>query len=51
MPGAARMKALYTSLTVVERIAIFSSVFIIGFAYGTALASTLDDLEGSDMTE
>ncbi|CAG8877804.1 unnamed protein product [Penicillium nalgiovense] len=34
LPGAARMKALYSSLTVVERIAIFSSVFIIGFAYG-----------------
>lgn len=34
LPGAARMKALYSSLTVVERIAIFSGIFIIGFAYG-----------------
>ena len=33
-PGTARIKALYSSLTVVERIAIFSSIFILGFAYG-----------------
>lgn len=33
-PGAARIIALYSSLTVVERIAIFSSIFILGFAYG-----------------
>lgn len=33
-PGAARIRALYSSLTVVERVAIFSSVFIVGFAYG-----------------
>ncbi|RMJ25932.1 transporter [Aspergillus sp. HF37] len=33
-PGAARIKALYSSLTVVERIAIFSSIFLVGFAYG-----------------
>lgn len=33
-PGAARIKALYSSLTVFERVAIFSSVFVVGFAYG-----------------
>ncbi|KAJ5616659.1 hypothetical protein N7537_001773 [Penicillium hordei] len=34
LPGAARMKALYSSLTIVERTAIFFSIFFIGFAYG-----------------
>ncbi|OQD71821.1 hypothetical protein PENPOL_c001G01558 [Penicillium polonicum] len=34
LPGAARMKALYSSLTILERTAIFSSIFIVGFAYG-----------------
>lgn len=33
-PGAARIRALYSSLTVVERIAILSGVFMVGFAYG-----------------
>lgn len=52
-PGAARIRALYSSLTIVERIAIFSSVFIIGFAYGldNLLRSTYEPYATSSFGE
>lgn len=52
-PGAARIKALYSSLTVGDRIAIFCSVFIIGFAYGldNLLRSTYEPYATSSFGE
>lgn len=52
-PGAARIKALYSSLTVVERIAIFSSIFVVGFSYGldNLLRSTYEPYATSSFGE
>lgn len=52
-PGAARIKAIYSSLTNVERAAIFSSIFLIGFAYGldNLLRSTYEPYATSSFGE
>ncbi|KAJ5482526.1 hypothetical protein N7475_001338 [Penicillium sp. IBT 31633x] len=33
-PGTARMRAMYSSITYVERFTIISGIFLVGFAYG-----------------